>query len=240
MVKIKKYLYYNSTTKQYQIRRGRTITSQDKTEIMEIYNQCQQAEWKPTEIMKIIEEKQKQKGYTTRQVRKIRVNKNNENYTLFIKGFYITTGTIPKIKKTIQEYIQTGYNDQFIDMHTYQQSHPHNPEKYISYIPRVKKYRVSRTTNNGQLHYYGQYNTLEEARNKKQQLIQEGWPPPTRKRKKYNTNPETRFIQKTSTGKYAVMRNGTYYGTFRTLKDAQEERDWLIENDWNYENIDLY
>ena len=83
--------------------------------------------------------------------------------------------------------------------------------------------------------YFGTYDTLEEALEKRDQLLKEGELVSKMKKK------DTRHINMTNTGKYVIrkMINGKieHFGTFNTLEDAIDERDYLESIDWDYENM---
>lgn len=235
--RIKQHLYHNPKTDTYFIHYGTKISIKTLEEAEKIYQQLEHAQWLPSKCIPIMEAN---KRYNSK-IKKIKTYKQKGKVTLYLKGFYIETGQIPQIKKTIQEYIKTNYNDTFIDYKrtNLRKNKAGNMPLYISQIGK-NQYRISRNINK-KTYYYGLYKTLEEAEKKVQQLHQTGWKPPKRKRKQYNTSKETRYIQQQpSTKHYFIVKQGEYFGTYKTLKEAQEERDWLIENNWNYDNVDLY
>lgn len=80
---------------------------------------------------------------------------------------------------------------------------------------------------------YGRYDTREEAIQRRNQLIHDGV---IQDRKE-----ENRYISKKNRG-YFIQKNINgvveYFGMFRTLEDAREERDFLESIDWDYSNMD--
>lgn len=53
---------------------------------------------------------------------------------------------------------------------------------------------------------------------------------------------QDRYIKKTKAGTYSIQKhiNGVrgHFGTYRTLEDAREERDYLESIDWDYSNME--
>ena len=87
----------------------------------------------------------------------------------------------------------------------------------------------------GKPHYYGTYETLEEAIIAKERLIKQNWIK--------EPNP-MRYIGKITNGKkmkYYIQRLSKgcegYFGSFETLEEAQKERDLLEQFDWDWEAI---
>ena len=77
----------------------------------------------------------------------------------------------------------------------------------------------------GKPHYFGTYETLEDAIAAKEELIKKNW--------KKEPNP-MRYISKIHNGKkmkYYIQRSSKrcsgYFGSFETLEEAQKERDLL-------------
>jgi len=87
---------------------------------------------------------------------------------------------------------------------------------------------------NGERLYYGSFNSLEQAMQRRDFLEDHQWDI------KYACKPKCeKYIQKSVSGKYNVSKrinnNQIYYGTFNTLEEAREYRDFLEEHDWNPE-----
>ena len=87
----------------------------------------------------------------------------------------------------------------------------------------------------GKVHYFGTYETLEEAIIAKERLIKQNWIK--------ELNP-MRYICKITNGKkmkYSIQRLSKgcagYFGSFETLEEAQKERDLLEQFDWDYDAI---
>ena len=83
--------------------------------------------------------------------------------------------------------------------------------------------------------YYGNYPTYKEAFEKAQQLIDEGT------LQKPVCQRPLRHIQRTASGNWTIRKtiNGERhtYGTFKTLADAMNERDYLESIGWDYDNM---
>ena len=87
----------------------------------------------------------------------------------------------------------------------------------------------------GKVHYFGTYETLEEAIIAKERLSKQYWIK--------EPNP-MRYICKITNGKkmkYSIQRLSQgcagYFGSFETLEEAQKERDLLEQFDWDYDAI---
>ena len=85
---------------------------------------------------------------------------------------------------------------------------------------------------NGERLYYGSFNSLEQAIQHRDFLEEQQW------NIKYCRKPRgEKYIQKSVSGKYKVSKriknNQIYYGTFNTIEEAREYRDFLEEHDWN-------
>lgn len=82
--------------------------------------------------------------------------------------------------------------------------------------------------------------TLDEALQKKQELLQQGKLRPLLRGQ--HRNPENRYITKTPAGTYAIGKRlhgkREHFGTYKTLEDAREERDYLESIGWDYDNME--
>lgn len=89
--------------------------------------------------------------------------------------------------------------------------------------------------------YYCCSESLEEILEYKRLLLENDWDKGClvgyHFRRKHNL---PKYIQRTRTGGYSVKYNRQHWGVFKTLEEAVEERDWLIDNDWDYGSVDLY
>ena len=106
--------------------------------------------------------------------------------------------------------------------------------------PSRNKY-VIRKTIYGKRKYYGTFETLQEARKYRDFLVDHAWNTKYIK-KNYNIN---RYIKKHRKKYYISKRidgKDVYFGTFETLQEAREYRDFLEEHDWNpeYRKISRY
>lgn len=83
--------------------------------------------------------------------------------------------------------------------------------------------------------YFGYYDTLEEAIRERDLLIKDGMLVPKVQQR------DTRYIRRVK-GKYRIQKNINgkmeYFGTFNTLDDARDERDYLESIDWDYSNME--
>ena len=93
----------------------------------------------------------------------------------------------------------------------------------------------------GKLIIYGKFRKHEEAIQLRNKLIQEGTLKERRGKHRIK-DWQNRYIKKTYNGKYAVQKqvNGEYqhFGTYKTLEDARDERDYLESIGWDYDNMD--
>ena len=111
--------------------------------------------------------------------------------------------------------------------------------KGITYIPRQDKY-VLYVWHDGQRKYAGRYNTLGEARAMQQRIIDSDYKfDPVRHKAQYRPRGgKYRYIRPTRTGKYTIVKDNEYYGTYSSLEDAVEERDLLESVGWNWDELD--
>ena len=104
--------------------------------------------------------------------------------------------------------------------------------KYAKYITKSGgKFVVSRV-HNGKPHYFGYFNTFDEALTCREELIANNWGelniPHQMKYGKYiSFNGIMYTIQKVTDSKLHV------YGFFNELEEAIKQRDWLVENNWS-------
>jgi hypothetical protein len=114
-----------------------------------------------------------------------------------------------------------GKNYEKIDKHIYRQFH---------------KYKIRQ--NNKVL---GSFNTEEEARKAHAKLLHDGVIQ-EKKRGRPISKGINRYISFTKNGTYRIQKcvDGVkcYFGTFKTLENAQQERDYLESIDWDYDNME--
>lgn len=92
---------------------------------------------------------------------------------------------------------------------------------------------------NGETRRYGYYKTLREAVTRRDQLIQNGTI--TARRGRPIKNFQNRYIYKHKDKYYlkkVVNKQSEHFGTFNTLEEAQQERDYLESINWDYANMD--
>jgi len=87
----------------------------------------------------------------------------------------------------------------------------------------------------------GSFNTEEEAREAHAKLLHDGVIQ-NKRRGRPISREEDRYIKKNKSGTYRIQKSvhGVigHYGTFRTIEDAREERDYLESIGWDYDNMD--
>ena len=87
----------------------------------------------------------------------------------------------------------------------------------------------------------GSFNTEEEARKAYAKLLHDGVIQNKRRGRPISREID-RYIKKTKAGTYSIQKyvNGVkeHFGTYRTLEDAREERDYLESIDWDYSNME--
>lgn len=121
-----------------------------------------------------------------------------------------------------------------------------DPQRYISIRytgPYTKKYRLRKIVNGKEIHKT--FNTLKEAIQYRDYMESTNWgQPPTHTpmtRSKYTPRyTGIRYIIQKPNGKYVLIRNKVYYGTFNTIIDAVKEKLFLESIDWNIDQIDNY
>lgn len=109
--------------------------------------------------------------------------------------------------------------------------------EYIKKTPSNTYHIVKRL--NGKCKHFGTYKTLSEAINVRDKLISDG-----EFDRKVETKTGEDYIHLTNYGTFFVSKsvNGKskHFGTFKTLKEAIEFRDYCVWNDWNVESKRLY
>lgn len=236
MTKLDEYLYQRGDT--YMIQLGYRLQSKDKDFILKVYNQCKNVDFQPSLVEHILDHYMKNKRKTMEY--RIHDCKNNSQ-TLYVRGWYIKTAKPELIQELLEDYLDSINRDVWLDNHVPLNHKKSNTEDHIYYIKHTGKYRVVKYNPDIKRQvYYGEYSTIEEARKKRDKERQNGWKIPPRKRKPYKHDKRLYCIHQTKIGTYTIQKQGVHYGTYKRLTDAIEERDWLVENNWSYENIDLY
>ncbi len=87
--------------------------------------------------------------------------------------------------------------------------------------------------------YFCCSSSLKEILEYKKQLEENGWDKSCLDYKFRKKHHLPKYIQQNKSGTYSLKHKGEHYGTFNNLEDAVEERDLLMENDWNYDFVDL-
>ena len=89
--------------------------------------------------------------------------------------------------------------------------------------------------------HYGSFKTLEEAIEYRDLCIERDWDEQLMPRNNPTAFNPMKYIKKTPAGNYRIQKweNGTseHYGTYLTLFDAMQERDLLIEHNWDYDAV---
>ncbi len=110
-------------------------------------------------------------------------------------------------------------------------------EKISEHIYRQhRKYRVVQNNT-----LYGSFGTLKEAVECHERLIREGVI-----KKKHRGRPfsrkSDRYISRSRNGNYRIQKSvhgvKGHYGTFKTIEEAREERDYLESIEWDYDNME--
>lgn len=236
--RLKDYLYKDDDN-YYYIRFHNLIVmkSYDLQEIQEVYNYLEEHDWKPSYAYKIREKNLRyKKRKLISKVFQIKRNNGNIYYQLWLKGLYVTSSkNREELEKIKQEYINSGCSDKYIDQ-VFQKRNKHK-EKSPKYIHKKYngKYSIYKDYT-----YYGTYDTLQEAITAREYCIQQDWDTTICKKTQRQKHNHPKYITKSRDGKWCIQKSHVHYGTFYSLQDAIEERDWLIKNNWNYDNIDLY
>jgi len=93
----------------------------------------------------------------------------------------------------------------------------------------------------GKLIIYGKFRKHEEAIQLRNKLIQEGTLKERRGKHRIK-DWNKRYIHQIGNGKYSIQKqvNGEYcsFGVWNTLEDAIDERDYLEQIGWDYDNME--
>lgn len=92
---------------------------------------------------------------------------------------------------------------------------------------------------NGKITYFGCCATLEEAVRRRDSLIADDWKHDyVHRRRPYRKRSENlKYLTRTANGRWRVIKNNENYGTFLSLEDAMDERDYMKSIDWDYGNM---
>lgn len=149
--------------------------------------------------------------------------------------YYGTYPTLEEATQKLHELIQNGEI----------QPKTKDPLRYIStrYTSlRKKKYRLRKTINGKEIHKT--YPTLEEAIKERDYMESINWGQPltqNNKHTKYTTRyTGIQYIIQKPTGKYILLRNKVYYGTYNTIIDAVKEKLFWESINWDIDQIDNY
>lgn len=103
-------------------------------------------------------------------------------------------------------------------------------EKYIVF--EWNRFKVRKRIN-GKYKYYGSFKTLEEAVEYRDFIVKKGWSTNHKyvnpMRHIYKSNEHSWIVSKLVNGKV------TCFGSFKSVEEAQKERDLLEKYDWNYD-----
>ena len=47
------------------------------------------------------------------------------------------------------------------------------------------------------------------------------------------------YLYRMPNGHYTITKKSTHYGTYKTLRDAQKIRDWMVRHGWSKKQLDL-
>ena len=91
--------------------------------------------------------------------------------------------------------------------------------------------------------YYGTYDTYNEAVQKRNQLIENGWNKDLIQYQRGQNNPD-RYICENSSGNYRIQKvvNGEiiHFGVCNSIEEARSERDFWESINWDFDLLDLY
>ncbi|MBE6500205.1 MAG: hypothetical protein E7Z80_06660 [Methanobrevibacter thaueri] len=104
--------------------------------------------------------------------------------------------------------------------------------KYGKYILKDNNKFVVKRTYQGVNHFFGSFNTLDEALKRREELVSTNWgklniPLNMKKGKYISFNGQMYMIQRMVEGSVNV------YGFFNDLESAIEQRDWLVKHGWS-------
>ena len=144
------------------------------------------------------------------------------------KEYFGTYDSIEEAKPIRDQLEKHNWNKKYI---------PQKPQKQDRYIHfHQEKYEIEKIIKNKPI-YFGRYDSIEKAREVRDQLEKHNWnkkyipPKPTNPNRYLNYKKSSVIIRKINKGKLE------YYGTYKTLKEAREVRDKLEKHDWDKKYI---
>ena len=111
-------------------------------------------------------------------------------------------------------------------------------ERIAKYVyRRYTKYRVEYNHN-----IMGVFDTAEEAVMFKNKMIQEGVIKPSKLQWRSPENYQIRYLTKKGLGKWCIQKKVDgkiqYFGTYHSIEDARDERDYMESINWDYDNME--
>lgn len=192
-------------------------------EAIRVRNELETHDWDINYALKLRKTKQKKPAQNIEKLGK-------KQYRITRRGTHYGTYTTLKEAIQIRNQLKTHkWSDEYIAQHPEiekETPHPHKkintkPTRYI--YPSHGKYSISK---NGK--HYGTYTTIEEAIQVRDKYESKGWIKPERKRKR-----PAKYIDKLGENQYKLTRRGTYYGTFKTLEEAIQAREYFESRNWD-------
>lgn len=209
------------------------INTTSKTLALHVLNECDHVQWNIEKIIEIKNHYQKEKPipenrYIT-QEQPPRKGYRIQKWTNNRAKYYGKAQTIQHARQIRNHLQQTGWK------YPKYQKRKVTPNKYITKINN-NTYQIRIPTKKGK-QITRNCQTYHEAIQIRKQILQGNIPPA------YKNHPH-RYIQKTSTGKYAIVRNEDNttitYDQCNTLQEAIKERDFWESIRWDWDLIDLY
>lgn len=152
------------------------------------------------------------------------IYKQHEKFVVgrVISGEFVNFGvfdTLDEARKVRDDLVLNNWGDYNISRN----------RGYGKYITKVNdKFKVQRVID-GEIINFGYYDTLEEATKARDKFESENWENIPKQHRK------NRYIHKTSRG-YVIYKRVDgelkHFGTFRTLEEANKEKERLIANNW--------
>ena len=208
--------------------------SPSKEIALQVYKECQDSNWEKEALLRIRDHYRKHRP----------LHRENQYITKDDKGGY---RIIKWENGRVRYYGKSHYYPEAVKIRDYLVRN--NWKKPILHKKSVspKKYLERRTNGKYIIKYkkehYGTYDTYREAIQKRNQLIEHGWDKSLVSFQKGHDNPN-RYITKTKSNSYALKRmfNGesVHFGTYHTIEDAREDRDFWESINWDFDLLDLY
>lgn len=215
--------------KEYQI-----FQSPSKEITLRVYKECQEVGWEKESLLQIRDHYRKHRP----------IHRENQYIALDDKGGY---RIIKWGNGRVRYYGKSHYYPEAVKIRDYLVRN--NWKKPVLHKRCVSPNKYLQRMSNGRYQikynhtYYGTYDTYKEAVQKRNQLIEHNWDKTLITLERGKDNPD-RYITKTKSNSYALVKmvdgEHVHFGTYASLSDAREDRDFWESINWDFDLLDLY